>query len=520
MVSSYSEDFTVTWKDPADAAIPWTPDLMHFPRPLPPLTTEVLRGAIENVFNGRFISVNGYAFMHNYAPPPPTPEVIQRGAVTVWQNEYLPLVKTAITRTRTTDYDGMSAVQLAQALPQIIRDAVDAFRYTMVVVFGFMMPTMQLVAFCEQELGEEGERLLVTMLQGFENESASAGAGLAQLAEKAASLPAVADALRAGRYGDVPRVAGGPEFMAAFDDHLKEYGWQAESWSLVHVPTWIEEPEVALMLIGRYISDPARSPSASIQRAIQQREDAAREMRARLSPDKLPQFEAMLQTALSHVSISESRALHQLLIIGSLRVPTLAMGRKLVANGSTSQADDVFFLHLDEILKAAESPDSGLKATIHKRRADLARWEKISPPPFLGAPPTMEGRPPEVIAMITKFLGIGRPPSMEAGIVTGFGASKGTYRGRARVIHELRDAGRLEPGDVLVCSTTAPPWTPLFAIAGAVVTDTGGILSHSAICAREYAIPCVVGTTTATQKIPDGAMVTVDGSKGIVTIEG
>ena len=90
---------------------------------------------------------------------------------------------------------------------------------------------------------------------------------------------------------------------------------------------------------------------------------------------------------------------------------------------------------------------------------------------------------------------------------------------RARVIATLEEAGRLEPGDVLVCRSTAAPWTPLFAVAGAVVTNTGGILSHSAIVAREYAIPCVVGTRDATDRIADGAMITVDGGAGTVTIE-
>jgi pyruvate,water dikinase len=70
-----------------------------------------------------------------------------------------------------------------------------------------------------------------------------------------------------------------------------------------------------------------------------------------------------------------------------------------------------------------------------------------------------------------------------------------------------------------VCTTTAPPWTPLFAIAAAVVTDSGGVLSHSAICAREYAIPCVVATQVATQVIHDGALITVDGTNGVVILE-
>ena len=122
-------------------------------------------------------------------------------------------------------------------------------------------------------------------------------------------------------------------------------------------------------------------------------------------------------------------------------------------------------------------------------------------------------------AAVRLVLGVGAPSSIEGNVITGSAASKGVVRGRARLIRSLAEAGRLEPGDILVCQTTSPPWTPLFAIAAGVVTDAGGILSHSAICAREYAIPCVVATQVATARIPEGAMVTVDGAKGTVTIE-
>ena len=87
------------------------------------------------------------------------------------------------------------------------------------------------------------------------------------------------------------------------------------------------------------------------------------------------------------------------------------------------------------------------------------------------------------------------------------------------MVRQLAEADSLQPGEILVCTLTAPPWTPLFSIAGGVVTDTGGILSHSAICAREFAIPAVVGTMVGTSVIPDGAMITVDGDNGVVRIE-
>jgi len=96
--------------------------------------------------------------------------------------------------------------------------------------------------------------------------------------------------------------------------------------------------------------------------------------------------------------------------------------------------------------------------------------------------------------------------------------SPGTARGVARVIRSLGDAERLHEGEVLVTETTAPPWTPLFARAAAIVTDAGGMLSHCAVVAREYRIPAVVGTKIGTVAIRDGQLVEVDGTNGIVRL--
>jgi pyruvate,water dikinase len=82
----------------------------------------------------------------------------------------------------------------------------------------------------------------------------------------------------------------------------------------------------------------------------------------------------------------------------------------------------------------------------------------------------------------------------------------------------LAEAGKLQPGDVLVAASTEPPWTPLFATASAIVTDFGGVLSHSAVVAREYRIPAVVGTGNATRTFEDGQLLEVDGNAGIVRV--
>ena len=119
---------------------------------------------------------------------------------------------------------------------------------------------------------------------------------------------------------------------------------------------------------------------------------------------------------------------------------------------------------------------------------------------------------------VGKFFGAPAEPSTEPGTLKGHASSAGRVRGTARIIRSLAEADRLGRGEILVSETTAPPWTPLFAVAAAVVTDAGGVLSHCAVVAREYGIPAVVGAGTATQRIADGQLIEVDGDAGIVRI--
>ncbi len=113
----------------------------------------------------------------------------------------------------------------------------------------------------------------------------------------------------------------------------------------------------------------------------------------------------------------------------------------------------------------------------------------------------------------------GRKQAGDTPTLGGIAASPGRYTGPVRVISTEAEFGRIQAGDVLVCPTTSPVWSVLFGSVGALVTDTGGILSHPAIIAREYRIPAVLATGNATQVLCDGQVVTVDGNTGVVQVQ-
>lgn len=101
--------------------------------------------------------------------------------------------------------------------------------------------------------------------------------------------------------------------------------------------------------------------------------------------------------------------------------------------------------------------------------------------------------------------------------LTGTPGSHGTVTGTARIVRGPADFARVHPGDILVCPFTDPAWTPLLCIAAGVVTETGGVLSHAAIVAREHAIPAVLGIPNATSRLREEAIITIDGTAGTVT---
>jgi pyruvate,water dikinase len=260
-----------------------------------------------------------------------------------------------------------------------------------------------------------------------------------------------------------------------------------------------------------------------------ERERRVAETRVRLHghpPAVAEQFERLLHAAQVATVLTED---HDYWIDGrgayQVRRVLMAFGRRFAAADVLDRPDDVFYLTLQEVGETAAAgmrPDR--RRLVGGRRAELEYFRTITPPAALGTPPAgpASGPPPEDPhrPIDHGIKGSLQPPAetIAARIVRGTAASPGVARGPAKVVHALVEAAKVQPGDVLVAETTAPPWTPLFATAAAIVTDTGGILSHGAIVAREYGIPAVVGTVDATTRLRDGQLVEVDGSAGVVRV--
>ena len=141
-----------------------------------------------------------------------------------------------------------------------------------------------------------------------------------------------------------------------------------------------------------------------------------------------------------------------------------------------------------------------------------------APPPVSWLPPDARRGAEAIGAMLTGMFDDGEETEANKRAVKGLGVSPGIYEGVARLVSDQADFGRIEQGDVLVTHATSPYFNVVLPLLGGIVTNRGGQLCHAAIVAREYGIPGVVGTKTATTLIKDGDRVRVDGTTGEVQV--
>jgi phosphohistidine swiveling domain-containing protein len=250
----------------------------------------------------------------------------------------------------------------------------------------------------------------------------------------------------------------------------------------------------------------------------------AEEIRERIPEEHRAEFDELLAEARRMYRLRDERGVFSdIWASGLTRRAALAAGQRLAAAGRIHEAEhfiDAGFDEMQGMLAGASEPSADELAARH---ADRTSRDAKSAPPVLGPPPP---QPPDPsAARLMRAMGIiieGMfAPSTEAheeDMLRGLAASKGVYEGPARRVTGPQDFDRIVAGDVLVTEATTEAFNILLPLLGGLVTDSGGLLSHAAIVAREYGIPGVVGTREATDRIADGARVRVDGDAGTVTV--
>ncbi len=523
-------EFPVTWEEPGDVRKTWKWEQEHAPDPMKPL--EMAMGKLTRpgtarafeeadvptpaLFRGGRIG-NGYVFFPADLQLHPDEQqslynavarLVERegGVWEVWAGFCLPRIEAACAKLlRSTK--GATLAEIGEMQGYGMRMTHVAGSHAL-----FASTIAKFVEF-GNEIGVDGERLFVDLSQGFPNTTFKANAVLWDLAEIADRLPSVRATLlesESKRVWDTIRgLSDGQEFVSAFEAYLEQYGCRAGSWSL-SAPTWQEDPAAPLRMIRRILEEKPPTPEETLSEGAKRRAAVTKEIEDRLGDDadRLARFREMCEPLRYYIPIREARAYWQLVVTGIMRGLLLKRGQRLVERGVVVKEDDVLYLVPEEIESALLGEADDLSSLVDERREKWEFWAQRRPPEAIGG----EGE--------AELPDDGASSAVDDGVIRGVAASRGVVTARARVLADIGDADRLQRGDVLVCAMSSPPWTPLFALASGVVTDSGGILSHPAIVAREYGIPCVVGTRVGTEVIRDGAMITVDGDVGTVRVEG
>ena len=371
-------------------------------------------------------------------------------------------------------------------------------------------------AICEG-LGDKS--LSIRLLAGIEVDSAAPSHAMWALGRTAAASPTVSAAFEAGpdnvleqlRASDSPDAQA---FLADFDEFLFQFGARAQNEYDVLSVSWEVKPRIALAAIDLMRrSDGSQAPISRNTVSVGERDRVAAEVRGKIAgdPETAGLFEAALGSAQLFLSGRERAKTNVVMVINEMRVALREFGRRLVERGVIDQVEKVFMVTDAELDQLRHHPET-MTATIDER------WQQFQELLDLEPVFIVNGRVPALSEMTRR--GQGLVTAVAVGdVLKGAAGSGGVATGRARVVLDAADPEGLEPGDILVAPQTDPSWVPLFVAAGGVVVNVGAMGSHAMLVSRELGVPCVASVAGATELIPNGATITIDGNAGTVTID-
>ena len=535
--SPSSSDFPIDWPNPADERLSWELDDMHMPFPLAPLArdyVEILASGFNPVYVEWGLNLRIYArIFHGYcyftldAGVPEADEDAEMARrteacrafapvnVAYWTDEALPRLEAIERQMREIDVDGLPGPDLAVAWDAAWATGAEAWAIHFKAIRGAYQSTEDLADLYDKavEGAPAGEAL--ELIQGRNTTLHAVEAGVETLTDLLADLPAVRARVAASpapSLEELEALPRGEVFAREMRRFLDEHGHLGQPFDDLGLPSWAEEPSILLAEIGQRLAHPPERSAHRVTRLQRHGDALADRVRERLAADAagLARFEDQLALARSVGPLTE---IHNYwidrLIQARLRALSFRVGRRLVRDGAVDSDEDVLYLHRDEIAATLREP-ADRRSLVAERRAEHTRQGTLTPPRIIGAP-----------LRLGESIGRFDSPAKEhesSDELHGVGASAGMARGPARVALGPEDFGRIQPGDVIVCPSSNPSWVPVFAIAGGLVTNTGGVLAHAAVVAREFGLPAVVGVTGATTLIADGRTVEIDGTAGIVRL--
>lgn len=290
-------------------------------------------------------------------------------------------------------------------------------------------------------------------------------------------------------------------FWPLFDRFLQRHGHRCLTEAEWRYPRWREAPHLVLEALPSYLTNPEQ-PLPAGDRGV----ELAIRLEKSLKPFQKGYFRWLVAQTQQLMRMRDNGQNYVVKLILPIRRLYGELAERWAKRGWLTQADDFFFLltgEIEGVLAAGSPAGQNLQAIVSGRRQAYDYWFQIAIPELLDK----DGQPVQPTVAADDEQGL-----------RGLAASPGRVTGKARIILNPREAGSLRPGEILVTRATDPGWTPVFSVAGGIVLEVGGLLSHGAIVAREYGLPAVVNVPAATRRLQDGQTITVDGSEGKIWV--
>jgi len=314
----------------------------------------------------------------------------------------------------------------------------------------------------------------------------------------------------------------GRRWLQEYQRFLEEYGWRCVRMQEYNTPAWIEKPSAGIDAVRLSMGKLVYSPDQERARLIKERQEAEKRILTKVPEGQREWFRALLKAGQKAGYWSEDHTYYSDFYVAAIgRWIFTEYGRRFAEAECIDDPEDVFFLLPDDIRKAAIPMGMvNLRPYVEPRKKVWEESLSVKPSIFLGDPNKVQ----EVISSDpTLSVSATQHPIVREELkadLYGTASTPGVVEGIAHVIMSVDKLVDLKPDEILVAPGTTGAWTPAFNIISGLICDGGGALSHPVIVAREYGIPCVVGTIDATFKIKSGQRVRVDGDWAAVYILG
>lgn len=444
-----------------------------------------------------------------------------RHLVPHWRDEAIPSYQARIAQWQQVDLATASDEELLRGMRLLAaEDAI--YWFAAAVPLGFArMTDSALDGFLKSVSNGRGRLTSGSFLRGFPSKAAEAQAELEAIAAKINESETLTEqVVKKPATRLLNLLAEHPEGTAVLADlaqYLDKYGHQIYNLDFA-TPTLADDPIPVLLSLKTAVANPQQDVHNQQAKMAQERDALTAELKRTLDPFRRWLFQLLLGWAQRYTPYREEALFYVGAGWPALRRLALELGRRLTESGSLAAPDHVFYLRSAELAAAARARAEGTArpdlAALARQRVDLRQARKrLEPPPTVPLDGRMKFGPIDMAMFEPKPRTSSSGPSLD-----GHAVSPGQVTAPASVIRSPEEFHTMMPGTILVCTTTTPAWTPLFAQAKGLVTDIGGALAHGSIVAREYGIPAVMGTGVATQRISGGQRIRVDGDQGTVTL--